>query len=443
MNIRSAEQYLEKLTHLTKRVYLCNPADCSWYLKRLQFLLDLLDNPEQQIPHYIHVTGTSGKGSVAIFLTRIFAAGNRGPVGLVTSPGATGLLDRVEVNGTIMTNREFVHYVTALKKIIPFYKKTSPYDIPSHFELLTAVSLMHLAVKKVHMAIIEVGLGGRYDSTNSIPHKDAAVITNIGRDHLDIIGPTLKHVAIEKSGIIKPGGITVTGEHNPKLLAIIKKESKLQKSPLTVVPFNYSVSKNNKNKFIQKFTYKNKNYTLNTLGEHQIKNALLAITTAKKLGISQKAIARGLAFTHLPIRLEVVSKKPLIIIDGAHNPDKMQNTVATISNIQYQVSNIHLVLAFSADKEITTMLKLLATLKPTTVACTRFTLNKKRAFITPKKLSKLCKKYFPKTIIKTFSNPAQAFDWSKTQTQKNELLLVTGSMYLAGELRPFITSDSQ
>lgn len=172
------------------------------------------------------------------------------------------------------------------------------------------------------------------------------------------------------------------------------------------------------------------------LGEHQIKNALLAITVAEKLGIPQNAIVRGLASTHLPIRLEVVSKKPLIIIDGAHNRDKMQTTVNTVSKVQSLKSKTHLLLAFSADKEISVMLHQLAALKPASVTCTQFTLNKKRAVIAPTALAKLAKHYFPHAALTAFPNPQKALSLALKKQQAGDLLLITGSMYLAGELRP-------
>ena len=171
-----------------------DPRKCGTYLKRLQFFLDLIGNPEKKIPHYIHVTGTSGKGSVCAYLESILRASSK-KTGLYISPHPTELTERWQINGVQMSKKEFVQIVTELKPKIDEHMRKSPYDILSFFDLTTAIALYYFAQKKVEWAIIEVGCGGRYDSTNVIPYKDVAVITNVGVSPTDILSYTQKKIS--------------------------------------------------------------------------------------------------------------------------------------------------------------------------------------------------------------------------------------------------------
>lgn len=441
MNYASANKFLLSLYLLPRREYLKNPAECAWYLTRTQFLLNLLDNPEKKIQHYIHVAGTSGKGSVSLMLGAILrAAGKR--TGTITSPGINGDISRTEINGQAITKSEFAIAVTKIKKALDKYKKESTYDIPSVFEILTVLSLLYFAQGKTGWAVIETGLGGRYDSTNVIPRKDIAIITNIGLDHTELLGKTKEKIAYEKAGIIKSGCRVFTAERDNKVLRVIKKECAKNEAALTRVSLASSLPKTNDRPIstgiTTRFVYGNDTFSIPALGQHQIGNAMLAIEAARALRIPLPAIKRGLARVKLPLRMEVISLRPLIIMDGAHNPDKMITTVQTVKEIKKTIkqnNSVHLVVGFSADKNIAAMIKQLSTLKPATVACARFTGNNFRAAANPAGLERQFKKLLPRARIKTFLNPRRAFSWSRSQQQKNQLLLVTGSMYLSGELR--------
>ncbi|MBI5222124.1 MAG: bifunctional folylpolyglutamate synthase/dihydrofolate synthase [Candidatus Magasanikbacteria bacterium] len=432
MNFTEAQNYLLSLHNLPRLEYLTDPSHCEVYLKRLQFLLDILGNPEKKIPRYIHVTGTSGKGSVCLFLDSILrTAGWR--VGLNTSPHLQSITERFTINGKQISKKDFCQLVEYIKPKLDQYSATSPYDFPSYFEILEAMILLHFARKKVSWAIIEVGCGGRYDSTNVIPRKDIAVITNIGLDHVGIIGRNKKEIAYEKAGIIKRGARVFTQECNKKILGIIRRECKKQNASLKIFNFQFSIFKQFLNKTI--FNYQNDEYSLSCLGIHQIRNAILGIEIAKSLNIPHATIKRGLAKAKLPLRMETVSRNPLIILDGAHNPDKMKTTVDTIKNLKLKIKNCHIVAGFSADKNISRMITQLASLKPKTIACTRNTTNPFREAADPSALAKQFKKLLPKAKIKIFLDPSDAFAWSKSKTKTGDILLVTGSIFLSGELR--------
>ncbi len=438
MTFAEAYRYLAKLKKIPRREYLLDPALCVVYLERLQKLLDLLGNPEKKIPHYIHIAGTSGKGSTGLMLESIWRkAGHR--TGLLLSPGVDGLIAHALVNGQPLRPTALTRLVTKIKSALDYYQKNKLGDVPSTFEIFTALTLLHFAEKKVEWAILEVGLGGRYDSTNVIPYKDIAIVTNIGFDHTELLGRTRAKIAVEKAGIIKAGSRVFTAEEHPAALRVIERECQQEQAPLKKISSNnYQLKKISFGQL--SFVYQKKIYHLPTFAEHQIKNALLAIEAAKAIHIPQSTIKKGLAFVRLPIRLELTQRRPAIILDGAHNPDKMQATVAAIKMLRHDgiikpTANIHLVVGFAADKNWTTMLRQLAGLKPRSIACARFTKNTSRAVAEPAEIARRFETLLPGATVRSFSQPKAALAWSRRQQKTSDLLLVTGSMYLSGEVR--------
>jgi dihydrofolate synthase / folylpolyglutamate synthase len=419
MNFQESYDWLISLSNFPRKEYMSDPRHCSWYLKRLQFFLDILGNPEKKIPHYIHVTGTSGKGSVTTMMHSILHESGKS-VGSTYSPHPTTILERWKVGNKHMTKKEFVELIEYIKPKLDKYIKTTPYDMLSFFELTEAIGFVYFAKKKVNWVVLEVACGGRYDSSNIIPKKDVAIITNIDLDHVGIIGNNKEEIAYEKSGIIKPGCAVFTQERNKKILEVINKECRKNKTSLNQV--------NNKI-----------NYELNVLGEHQQKNAALCSAVAKHLDIPENKIKAGLLKIRLPIRMEIVSKKPLIILDGAHNPDKIKSTVNTINelaNLQ-TFKPVNLIIGFSENKDTTSMIRQLSKLEPKSIACTRYTNNPFRKVTDPADTAKKFKKILPNSKIAIFLDPSDALNWSKKQ---KGLILATGSIFLSGELREKLTN---
>lgn len=436
MNYQEARQYLLSLKNIPRREYLLDHRPGPHFLERLRYFLACLGNPEKKIPHYIHVTGTSGKGSTTLMLAAILqAAGKR--VGAMTSPSPDGLFGRSEINGRPMRRKEFAILMGKIKIALEIYSKHSPYDLPSEFELLTALSLLYFAEKKVPWVVVEVGLGGRFDSTNVIPRKDVAIITNIGRDHVELIGPTLQNITSEKAGIITNGAAVFTSVKQKNLQAILDKECRKHKTRLRLIHNRAKII--NQNLSGLTFKYQDVAYTLPVLGEHQIANALLAIEAARYLRVATEAIQRGLRLVRLPTRSEIVNKKPLIILDGAHNPDKMRATINTIKKIG-RAKDLQLLIGFAANKNWHAMLKQLATLQPQNVACTRFTENIFRSVAAPAELARATKKLLPQATVEQFLDPREALIWIKKKQKTSDVLLITGSMYLSGELRKLFSA---
>jgi len=431
MNYPQSYDYLISLNNLPRREYMADPRHCGWYLKRLQFFLDILNNPEKKIPHYIHVTGTSGKGSVCLMLNSILnKAGKK--TGILTSPHPSIIIERWGINNQPMPKTDFAKIITKLKPLFDEYIRTSPYDMLSYGEMSTAIALYYFAQQKVDWAVLEVGCGGRYDSTNVIPRKDVAVITNIGLDHKGTIGDTREAIAIEKSGIIKPNCQVFTSEKSKKILEIINKEAR--KNKVKVNKCNAKIKINKQTLQGIEFIYNKEKYSLPVLGEHQAKNAVLVIDLAKSLKIPEEIIKTGLSSVKIPICMEVINQKPLIILDGAHNDKKIESSLQTIKQISGK-NKVHLVVGFAHNKEWGKLIKQLAKLKPVTISCTRFSNNIFRKVASPKEVADKFKKLLPKTKVNIFLDAREALEWSKQQAKQNETILVTGSIFLSGEIR--------
>jgi len=432
MTFEDAYNYTLSFNNLPRTEYMNDPKSCDIYLKRLQFFLNMLGNPEKKIPHYIHVTGTSGKGSTTSFLHSILHASGK-KVGSTYSPHPTYITERWKIDNRYMSKKEFVLLVGELKPLIDKYIQTTPYDMISFFELTEVIGFLWFARNSVEWVVLEVACGGRFDSSNVIPYKDIAVITNIGLDHVGIIGNNKKEIAYEKAGIIKKGCAVFTSEKDPALVDIIQTECDTNGVPChtaDTIPEVVNVTQQGSD-----IIYHNTSYHIPILGEHQIDNAILCIQIAESLHIDTKTIQQGLRTVVQPLRMEPVSMHPLIILDGAHNVDKISSTVKTVQTFQDTVENIHLVLGFSADKNLEAMVHILMELQPHTVACTRNTINILRKVASPKDIQTLVQQYCPSAHTRLFLDPKDAFIWSNAQQEKQDLLLVTGSIFLSGEIR--------
>jgi dihydrofolate synthase / folylpolyglutamate synthase len=441
MTYQEAYEYFDSLHNLPRQYNgKGNWQNSPTILRSVRLMLKMAGNPELKIPHYIHVTGTSGKGSVSMMLSEILKAQGF-KVGLITSPHPTKITERWQINSQSMPDKDFTEMVADLKPVWDEYIHSANYTFPSMVSLNTIIALYYFAKHKVDFAILEVACGGKNDGTNVIPHKDVAIITNIGLDHISILGNTKEMIAENKSGIITKGCNVITAERDPKIIKLLEIAAK-KKRALSFEGVETDRYGDHKDKNIKQdwsgtdFKIDGISYHLNNLGYHQIANAKVAIVAAKKLGINDKTIQAGLAATEFPIRFEVVSSKPYVILDGAHNADKVKATVLGVKNLQKKYKDLHLLIGFSDNKDHATFLKELLTLKPKSLACTRFTKNIFRKTADPKKLMNTALKINPRLKVSAFLDPEAALAWSQKQAGNDDLTLVTGSMFLSGELRP-------
>jgi len=362
-------------------------------LANMKLLLKKIDNPEKKLK-CIHVAGTNGKGSVCAMISSILQdAGYK--VGMYTSPHLKKFNERIRVNNKLISNKEIVEYYLRIKK-----HTTNQ----TFFEITTAMAFLYFYDKKVDIAVIETGLGGRLDSTNVIIPL-ISIITNIGIEHSEYLGNTIKKIASEKAGIIKNNVPVVTGADGIAL-ATIKKISKKNNSKLNIV----------NNKKI--------NYKLGLKGKFQAKNALIAIKTIeilkynKKFKISENNIKNGLLKSIWPGRFQFLNRNTLL--DCAHNPDGFKILLTELKYIKYD--KLILILGFSDDKDIKTISKI--------IKADKIILTKSSNFkaINPSKI----KKYFKNSVI--INDPNKALSYARKYLSKKDLILITGSIFLVGEL---------
>ena len=433
-NYQPAVKFLESLDNIPGPDYLKadKKGNRSFFIKRLKFLLKLLGNPEKNFK-YIHVAGTSGKSSLTYMLQSILtAAGIK--TGAYFSPHATDTTERIRTGDKYISPADFTRLINQIKPHLSFCAAKSRYGTPSYFETLVALAFLYFKEKKCKYVVLEAGLGGSFDATNVIPRPEVAVITNIGSDHNEILGKTKAKIARDKAGIIKKNSILLTGEKNPALLKIFKKICRRKRCQFQKINFKFEIIKNDLTG--TKFKYENNIYQTKFSGEHQIKNTLLAIKTVnsiKNKKIKPAIIKKGLSKAFLPCRLEVIQKKPIIILDGAHNSDKMKATANFIKNIKFR--KLHLIIALAEDKKLYHTLKYIIPLAAQ-VYLTRFLLAGRKSK-NLKMMHEMSKRLIssPSTAIKIFVDPWQALEEALAKAGKDDMILITGSFFLAGELR--------
>ena len=297
-------------------------------LERIQALLDAMGNPERKCK-YVHVTGTNGKGSTCAMVASILRkAGYK--TGLYTSPYLIRFNERIQINGEQISDADICELTEYVK---PFAE--SIFERPTEFEMVTAIGFEYFARHKCDIVVCEVGMGGEFDATNVIPAPEAAVICNIGLDHTEVLGDTLEKIAGAKAGIIKPGCGAVLYRERPSVEAVFEERCKALNAPLHKADFD-SLHLLSHSLEGQVFDWERFHaLRLPLLGEHQLHNAAVALTTARVLQkrgwkITDAQIREGIESVRWPGRFELMRKDPMFIIDGGHNPQCIEALVKNI-----------------------------------------------------------------------------------------------------------------
>lgn len=381
-------------------------------LERITAVCQKLGNPQNDF-RAIHIAGTNGKGSVSTFVSSALkAAGYK--VGTFISPYIVDFCERIQINGEYISQEDLCRLS---QRVID-----TKIDL-TEFEFITAVGFLYFSENNIDVAVLETGLGGRFDATNVIDSPLVSVITKIGLDHTAVLGDTIEQIAKEKCGIIKNNTVVTTHTQLQAAYDVIKSYSQNVITPnindLTNV--NISVLGNS-------FTYKNQNYKTNLGGEYQVENALVAIETLKNCGltITDDNIKIGLENSFIPARLEVVSQNPLIVIDGAHNPDGANALCEVLKNGE----NITAIIGVMRDKNYKELLsKTLPFCK--NVICAKP--NIPRALPTDELAN--AAKHYSKNVFEAESLQ-NAIQLAKEKSKGNSIFIF-GSLYLASEIRPF------
>jgi dihydrofolate synthase/folylpolyglutamate synthase len=417
-------------------------------LERMRQLLDILDNPHDRL-RIIHVAGSKGKGSTSAMIASILQEqGYR--VGLFTSPHLVAVEERIQIDQQPIDKIELAALLTEIRAAAPPALLTEL----TFFEIGTALGFLHFLRRQVDFAVVEVGLGGRFDTTN-VCRPLLAVITSISFDHTQILGDTLARIAFEKAGIIKPNVPAISGVRAPEARQVIIDACRQRAAPLLQIDedFHYThepaaiAAESLLWSRVQVVTRRRQwpALSLGLIGAHQAANAAVAIQVIEELQrqgvvIDSAAVARGLANVRWPARLEIMSRRPMVLLDCAHNVASAQALVEVLQS-SFPLRTVEkarrvLIFAGSQDKDLTGMLEVLApcfdTIYLTSFRSPRCTPPEQLAPLVPEPQRAAC--------IQSPS-PAEAWRRASLQTGPDDLICITGSVFLAGELRPLIASS--
>ncbi|MEK6222886.1 MAG: Mur ligase family protein [Chloroflexota bacterium] len=410
-------------------------------LQRTDNFLNYVDNPHTKYAS-IHVAGTSGKGSVVVMLAAILRAANIN-MGYHISPYLQVCNEKLIVGDKMISPSEFTQLVNDFKEqYTQWVRSNKTYPALKYGEAWVALTYYWLARREVDWAVIETGLGGRYDPTNVLP-ADVAVITNVDFDHVYSLGPELDQIAHHKAGIIKPEAIVITGEKNPQILKIIQQEvvAKYAKLFRLDQEFNFSVEKTLEgNHKISVNTQHNtyENITLPMKGQFQPTNAALAIATIDQLAVqgrlaaSEKNIQQAFENLSFPGRMEMINSEPTVILDGAHNPHKIQGLADSLKHL-YPGKKFNFVFGVLSTKNATGMLEILSPLSSS------WKITQPHVFGKPAwpaiEIARILENIDAQSQIKIFEQVGQAIMVAMNEVDVETIIVVTGSLYLVGEAR--------
>ncbi|HEV8671624.1 MAG TPA: Mur ligase family protein [Candidatus Limnocylindria bacterium] len=393
-----------------------NPS-LEWNLRRTRVLLDLLGAPDRRLA-IVLVGGTKGKGSTAALLASLLAAcGVR--AGLYTKPHLQSYRERIRVDGRMISAAALEKRVAALRPHLVALRRAVPDGgQPTTFELTTTLALAHFAAARCTVAVVEVGLGGRFDATNATdPH--VSIITPISHDHTRELGTDLRQIAAEKAGILRPGRVAIVARQEPGVARVIRGAARTIAAVYReVAPLSAPAARRT---------------GLALRGAHQRQNAALSIAAARALAehgvpFRERAISRGLRQLHWPGRFEVVPGRPMIVLDGAHNDGSAAALARAISTELGRP--VRLIIGLMRDKDAQAVARALAPIA-SAVYVTRP--DSPRA-ADPPTVARL----FRRAPVRVFDDIASAVEAARADARSGEPLCITGSLALVGQARTLL-----
>jgi dihydrofolate synthase/folylpolyglutamate synthase len=355
MNYQQAIDYINGYTDYEK---IGMPHDPAFYdLRRVDELLSLLGDPQKKAGS-VHITGTNGKGSVAIMIAYALTAAGY-PTGLYTSPHLHSWRERIKIDGELISEAELAQIVADLRPYVEEVNERATYGQLTTFEFLTGMAFAYFGKRGVKFQVLEVGMGGKFDATSVITPL-VAVITTIGLDHTDVLGNTIAEIAAEKCGIIKPGITVVISPQPPEAAEVIEKTCAERGAKLLVVDKDVSWQALDSDLDGQRFRVEGRRgeyeLFLPILGEHQIVNAATAIAALEVLAekgfdIPAEKVAEGFSKIEWPGRFQVLRRNPPVVVDGAHNIDAARSLKKTLKEY-FDFEKAILVMGASDDKNI-------------------------------------------------------------------------------------------
>lgn len=415
-------------------------------LDTIKRLLKELGNPEQKLK-IIHVGGTNGKGSTVSYLKNIFMAEGK-TVGTFTSPFITRFNERISVNGEPISDDDLVDLVATIKPIVDKLDAELAEDGPTEFEIITAMMFLFFSQQPIDVAIVEVGIGGILDSTNVIT-PIVSVITTIGMDHMQLLGNTIREISEQKAGIIKENRAVVVGNVSDEAMEVFISKANNTKSSLYSFGNQFTISDlKNTNRWTQTFDYEDNQIVIRKLesqllGEYQSHNAACAIKAYclfKEFAnedASRDVITKGIKKTTWPGRFERVNESPLVVLDGAHNVDAMNQLNKLIKNY-FNGTEIYIIIGILSDKSYMEMLNIIGSINNAHLVLTKFEAYGSRQSVDVDEIASSIK---AKNDVQVIDDWHEAIATVASEVSDDDMILVTGSLYFISDVRKLFTNE--
>ncbi|MEG1254768.1 folylpolyglutamate synthase/dihydrofolate synthase family protein [Clostridium sp.] len=409
-------------------------------LERTEKILELLGNPHKKVKT-IHIAGTNGKGSTTAMITNILVHSGY-KVGSYISPYIEEFEERIQINNNNILKEDLASIVTEVSKAVAEVTELG-YGNPTEFEIITCAGFLHFMKKQVDFAVVEVGLGGRLDSTNVIT-PELSIIGSISLDHMNILGDTLEKIAFEKGGIIKANTNVILYPQEKPVSNIIENICKEKNAPLVKVNRENAtlveVKENDEKRIIQNVRVSTEKdvyeISLALLGIHQIQNCNVVINSCEALmdmgvKVTKESILSGLKTVKWPGRLEIMTRNPLVVLDGAHNIDGIKKLSESIDTY-FKYEKLVLIIGILADKQVDEMINIICPKAQHIIAVTP---HSERA--------ELCEDLKAKIDIyndncEAIMDYEEAYERALFYCGENTLLVVSGSLYMVGDMRKII-----
>jgi dihydrofolate synthase/folylpolyglutamate synthase len=432
LNYNQAEEYLNSFTNY-EQIPGIGYAQPGYSLRHIEELLNRMGNP-QLAARTIHIAGTKGKGSVAAMTAQVLSSSGY-KTGRYTSPHFHTLRERITIDGSLIPEAEFAAAMAEVKPFVESMKQATSFRQLTYFEALTALAFAYFRKEQVDFQVLEVGLGGRLDATNIVPRPLVSIITAISLDHTQILGNTLREIAREKAGIIKPGCWAVISPQPEEAASVIttvcrEKEAKVVQVGKDVTWHKIDGDLRHQSLVIEGRTGRYQ-VSIPLLGDFQLENAATSVAASEILSsggfaVSAASIAQGLAQVKWPGRFQILQQHPMVLVDGAHNVASMKRLVNNVKEY-FPRKRILLVFGTSCDKDIPGIIGELVPLSPQVIVT-----QASHSRAAP--LSTLAAEFAKRGIEpETRGTVPEAIFQAISLANKTDVICITGSLFVVAE----------